>query len=93
MPIQVEKLTKENIPTMWLARRQTSDFRMINDSRSKRMKDMMDGLFETMNLKLVADKLITMKNYFWMVRRSKPTPVSTLSYGKNQCYVLKKSFR
>ena len=61
---EIEKLTKENIPTMWLAGMQTPDFRTINDFRGKRMKDMMDSLFETMILKLVEDKLITMENYF-----------------------------
>ncbi len=49
---------------MWLAAMQTPDFRTINDFRGNRMKAMMDELFETMILKLIEDKHITMENYF-----------------------------
>lgn len=60
----VEKLIRENLPAMWLAAMQTPDFRTINDFRGIRMKAMMDELFETMILKLIEDKYITMENYF-----------------------------
>ncbi|WP_442857389.1 IS1182 family transposase [Bacillus sp. FJAT-42315] len=60
----IEKLTKENLPTMWLAAMQQPDFRTINEFRGQRMKAMMDELFETMILKLIEDKYITMENYF-----------------------------
>lgn len=60
----IEKLIRENLPAMWLAAMQTPDFRTINDFRGTRMKAMMDELFETMILKLIEDKYITMENYF-----------------------------
>ena len=60
----IEKLIRENLPAMWLAAMQTPDFRTINDFRGIRMKAMMDELFETMILKLIEDKHITMENYF-----------------------------
>lgn len=60
----IEKMTKENLPTMWLAGMQTPDFRTINAFRGKRMKAMMDQLFETMILQLIEDQWITMENYF-----------------------------
>ena len=55
---------QENLPAMWLAAMQKPDFRTINDFRGKRMKAMMDELFETMILKLIDDGHITMENYF-----------------------------
>jgi transposase len=60
----IEKLTKENLPAMWLAAMQRPDFRTINDFRGQRMKSMMDELYETMILKLIEDGYITMENYF-----------------------------
>lgn len=61
---EIEKLTQENLPTMWLAAMQQPDFRTINDFRGIRMKPMMDELYETMILKLIEDQYITMENYF-----------------------------
>ncbi|HZG58897.1 MAG TPA: IS1182 family transposase, partial [Anoxybacillus sp.] len=60
----IEKLTKENIPAMWLAAMQQPDFRTINEFRGQRMKGLMDELFEAMIIKLIEDKYITMENYF-----------------------------
>ena len=60
----IEQLTRENIPTMWLAAMQQPDYRTINEFRGKRMKLMMDELYETMILKLIEDNYITMENYF-----------------------------
>ncbi|WP_053165689.1 IS1182 family transposase [Bacillus sp. FJAT-27238] len=60
----IEQLTRENIPTMWLAAMQQPDYRTINEFRGRRMKTMMDKLYETMTLKLIEDNYITMENYF-----------------------------
>ena len=60
----IEKLIQENIPAMWLAAMQQPDFRTLNDFRGQRMKVLMDELFETMILKLIAENYITMENYF-----------------------------
>ncbi|WCK56498.1 IS1182 family transposase [Aneurinibacillus sp. Ricciae_BoGa-3] len=60
----IQKLTEENLPTMWLAAMQRPDYRTINDFRGQRMKPMMDQLFQTMILKLIEDNHITMENYF-----------------------------
>ncbi|MFS0616118.1 IS1182 family transposase, partial [Lederbergia ruris] len=60
----IETLIQESLPAMWLAAMQKPDFRTINDFRGKRMKAMMDELFETMILKLIDDGHITMENYF-----------------------------
>ncbi|MFD1458784.1 transposase, partial [Scopulibacillus daqui] len=60
----IEKLTRENIPAMWLAAMQQPDFRTINEFRGERMKVLMDDLFETMILQLIEDGYITMENYF-----------------------------
>lgn len=60
----IEKLLRENLPTMWLAAMQRPDFRTLNEFRGQRMKAMMDTLFETMIVKLIEDKHITMENYF-----------------------------
>jgi transposase len=60
----IEKLTQENIPTMWLAAKQQPDFRTINEFRGGRMKDFMDELFESMIHKLIEENYITFENYF-----------------------------
>ena len=60
----IETLIKENIPAMWLAAMQQPDFRTINEFRGQRMQVLMDELFETMILKLLKEKYITLENYF-----------------------------
>ncbi|TCS77393.1 transposase, partial [Tepidibacillus fermentans] len=60
----IEQLTLENVPTMWLSAMQRPDYRTINEFRGKRMKSMIDELFETMVRKLIEDKYISMENYF-----------------------------
>src|SRR5690554_1458833 len=60
----IEKMTKENIPTMWLAAMQQPDFRTINEFRGVRMQDLIDELFETIIQKLIDENYITMENYF-----------------------------
>ena len=60
----IEKLTKENIPAMWLAAMQQPDFRTINEFRGVRMQDLIDELFETIIQKLIDENYITMENYF-----------------------------
>lgn len=56
---EIERLTRENIPAMWLAALQTPDFRTINLFCSVRMQDFIDELFETVILKLIEDKYIS----------------------------------
>ncbi len=60
----IEKLTKENIPTMWLAAMQQPDFRTINEFRGVRMQGLIDELFETITHKLIEENYITLENYF-----------------------------
>ncbi|MEG6534166.1 transposase [Caldibacillus thermoamylovorans] len=60
----IEKLTKGNIPTMWLAAMQQPDFRTINEFRGVRMQNLIDGLFETIIHKLIEENYITLENYF-----------------------------
>ena len=60
----IEKLTKENIPAMWLAAMQQPDFRTINEFRGVRMQNLIDELFETIIQKLIDENYITMENYF-----------------------------
>jgi transposase len=59
----IETLIKENIPAMWLAAMHQPDFRTINEFRGERMKALMDELFETMILKLIEEKYITMEKH------------------------------
>ena len=61
---QIEQMIQENLPAMWLAAMQIPDHRTINDFRGRRMKDMMDDLFETMILRLMEENYISMENYF-----------------------------
>ncbi|WP_144463767.1 IS1182 family transposase, partial [Siminovitchia fortis] len=61
---EIEKLTWENLPAMWLAAMQHPDFRTINDFRGKRMKRLMDELFEAMILRLIEEGYITLESYF-----------------------------
>jgi Transposase DDE domain len=49
---------------MWLAAMEQPDYRTINDFRGKRMKTMMDELYEAMILKLIEDNYISMEHYF-----------------------------
>jgi transposase len=51
----IEKLTKENIPTIWLAAMQQLDFRTINEFRDVRMQGLIDELFETIIHKLIEE--------------------------------------
>src|SRR5690625_461213 len=52
----IEKLTKENLPAMWLAAMQQPDFRTINEFRGVRMQALIDELFETIIHKLIDRK-------------------------------------
>ena len=60
----IEKMIQENLPAMWLAAMQRPDHRTINDFRGRRMKGMMDELYETMIRQLIDEKYISMENYF-----------------------------
>jgi transposase len=58
----IEKLTKENIPTMWLAAMQQPDFRTINEFRGVRMQGLIDELLEAIIQKMIDELYITMEN-------------------------------
>jgi len=60
----IEKLTKENLPAMWLAAMQQPDFRTINEFREVRMQALIDELFETIIHKLIEENYISFENYF-----------------------------
>jgi len=60
----IEKLTKENLPAMWLAAMQQPDFRTINEFRGVRMQALIDELFETIIHKLMEENYISFENYF-----------------------------
>lgn len=61
---EIEKLTRENLPAMWLAAMHQPDFRTINDFRGKRMNNLMDELFEAMIVRLIEEGYITLESYF-----------------------------
>lgn len=61
---QMARACQENLPMMWLAARQTPDFRTINRFRSERMKGLIDRVFESLVLQLVAQGLTNPEQYF-----------------------------
>lgn len=61
---KIQTMCRENIPAIWLAGRQTPDFRTINRFRSEKMKDRIDQIFEAMILQLVEEKYINPELYF-----------------------------
>jgi len=60
----IAKLTKENIPAMWLAAMQQPDYRTINEFRGMRMQVLIDELFEAVIKKLIEENYITFEHYF-----------------------------
>ena len=60
----IAKSLREHLPMMWLAARQTPDFRTINRFRSERMKDIIEPLFTSLIQLLLDQNYITMDNYF-----------------------------
>jgi len=61
---QIAKALRENIPFMWLAARQTPDFRTINRFRSERMKDVLARVFTAVLELLVAEGYVKLEHYF-----------------------------
>ena len=60
---QIAKAVRENIPFMWLAGRQTPDFRTINRFRSERMKDVLEKVFAAVLELLVAEGYVKLEHY------------------------------
>ncbi|MBB5175142.1 transposase, partial [Texcoconibacillus texcoconensis] len=61
---EIARALREHLPMMWLAARQTPDFRTINRFRSERMKDLIEPLFTSLIQLLLDQNYITMENYF-----------------------------
>lgn len=58
------KAVRECIPFMWMAARQTPNFRMINRFRSERMRGVLETIFRAV-LQLLADEgCVQLENYF-----------------------------
>lgn len=61
---QIAKTVHENIPFMWLTRRQQLDFRTLNRFRSQQMKSVLETVF-TAALQFLADeKCVSLEQYF-----------------------------
>jgi len=61
---QIAKAVRENVPFMWLAGRQTPDFRTINRFRTDRMKDVLEKVFTGVLELLVEERYVKLENYF-----------------------------
>jgi len=61
---QIAKAVRESVPFMWIAARQTPDFRTINRFRSERMKAVLQKVFTAMLELLVAEGYIKLEHYF-----------------------------
>lgn len=61
---QIAKAVRENVPFMWIAARQTPDFRTINRFRSERMKDVLQKVFTAILELLVAEGYVKLEHYF-----------------------------
>lgn len=61
---QIAKAVRENVPFMWIAARQTPDFRTINRFRSERMKDVLQKVFAATLELLVKEKYVKLEHYF-----------------------------
>jgi transposase len=61
---QIAKAVRENVPFMWIAARQTPDFRTINRFRSERMKDVLQKVFAAILEMLVAEGYVKLEHYF-----------------------------
>lgn len=61
---QIAKAVRENVPFMWIAARQTPDFRTINRFRSERMKDVLQKVFTAILQVLVAEGYVKLEHYF-----------------------------
>lgn len=61
---QIAKAARENIAFMWIAARQTPDFRTINRFRSERMKPLIDTVFAAVLELLVEEGYVQLEHYF-----------------------------
>lgn len=61
---KIAAMCRESIPMIWLAGRQTPDFRTINRFRSERMRGTIDTVFEALVLQLVEENYIDPSQYF-----------------------------
>lgn len=61
---QIAKAVRENVPFMWLAGRQTPDFRTINRFRTERMKDVLEKVFTGVLELLVEEGYVKLEHYF-----------------------------
>ena len=61
---KIAAMCRESIPMIWLAGRQTPDFRTINRFRSERMRGAIDSVFEALILQLVEENYIDPSQYF-----------------------------
>jgi transposase len=61
---QIAKAVRETVPFMWIAGRQTPDFRTINRFRSERMKDVLQMVFTAVLELLVTEGYVKLENYF-----------------------------
>lgn len=61
---QIAKAMRENVPFMWVAARQTPDFRTINRFRSERMKNVLEKVFAAVLELLVAEGYVKLEHYF-----------------------------
>lgn len=61
---QIAKAVRENVPFMWIAGRQTPDFRTINRFRSERMRDGLEKIFAAVLELLAADGYVKLEHYF-----------------------------
>ncbi|MED4103172.1 transposase, partial [Halalkalibacterium halodurans] len=60
----IAKALTEHLPMMWLAARQTPDFRTINRFRSERLKPLMDTLFSALTHLLIKEGYVDGSSYF-----------------------------
>lgn len=61
---QMAKALRENTHFMWLAARQTPDFRTINRFRSERMKPLIDEVFTAVLQLLIEEGFVNLDHYF-----------------------------
>jgi transposase len=61
---QIAKAVRENVPFMWIAGRQTPDFRTINRFRSERMKDVLQQVFAAVLDLFVNEGYVKLEHYF-----------------------------
>ena len=61
---QIAKAVREQVPFMWLAARQTPDFRTINRFRSDRLKALIDRIFSDILQQLLRAGYVKLEHYF-----------------------------